>query len=199
MNTVFFDLETGGIDPSKHPIIQIAAIAVGSDLVERNHFEVKVAFDPAECDPEALKHNCYNEAVWKEKSVNPSDAIARFSAFLKEHADVRMVSGRTGKPYFVAQLIGHNAASFDGPFIQAFYRQYDAFLPASYRVMCTLQRAIWYFHERPDIKQPTDFKLATLCQYFGIELVNAHDALADIRATVALYRKLAETAVAAAA
>lgn len=32
--------------------------------------------------------------------------------------------------------------------------------------------------------------LANMCKYFGIELVNAHDALADCVATAALYREI---------
>ena len=65
-------------------------------------------------------------------------------------------------------------------------------MPASYRVFCTLQRAMWLFHECKELTPPVDFKLGTLCQYFGVPLraEDAHDALADVRATVALYREM---------
>lgn len=190
MRLVFFDLETGGLDWNRHPIIQIAAIAVDEQLNELGTFEAKVDFDLAAADADALAKNSYDREAWNRESLGASEACARFSGFLKRFADVRMVSQRTGNPYNVAQLVGHNAASFDSPFLQAFFQKQGAFLPASYRVMCTLQRAIWYFHERPDIVPPTEFKLGTLCDALGIVLENAHDALADVRATVALYRCL---------
>ena len=31
---VFFDLETAGLNPDKHPIIQIAAVAIDAELNE---------------------------------------------------------------------------------------------------------------------------------------------------------------------
>lgn len=37
---------------------------------------------------------------------------------------------------------------------------------------------------------PEDFKLGTVCRHLGVELTDAHDALADCRATVALCRAL---------
>src|SRR5207237_10194640 len=65
-------------------------------------------------------------------------------------------------------------------------------LPARYQVLCTLQRAMWYFHEHQDEPLPADFKLATLCQYFGVTLhaASAHEALADVSATVALCQAI---------
>ena len=67
------------------------------------------------------------------------------------------------------------------------------FLPAAYSVLCTLQRSLWYFQENPHAERPANLKLGTLAQHFGIELDNAHDALADVRATVKLYKALTLT------
>lgn len=189
MRSVFFDLETGGRDPSRHPITQIAAVAVDKDLNEFESFECKIRFDESEADPEALRLNHYDPEVWAEKGLAPRMAADRFARFLKKYADVEMTS-KAGKPYSVAQLIGYNAATFDGPFLQSFYGGLQVFLPASYRVMCLLQRVLWGFHEDPRKKPPKDFKLGTVCKYFEIPLEGAHDALADVRATVNLSRVL---------
>lgn len=91
----------------------------------------------------------------------------------------------------VAQLVAHNA-EFDGTFLREWFERLGLFLPASYRVFCTLHRAMWLFHENRSLTQPSDFKLGTLCSYFGISLPlqEAHDALADVRATVELYRRM---------
>jgi DNA polymerase III epsilon subunit-like protein len=190
MRLVFIDCETTGKDPTLHTIIQVAAIAVDADLSELGTFEAKIEFDPADADPEALAKNSYDAKIWQQEAMRPTKATALLSSFLKRYADVQMISQRTGNPYSVAQIVGHNAATFDGPFLQAFYKRHDAFLPASYRVLCTVQRALWYFQERKHLPPP-DFKLKTLCDCFGIPLDDAHDALADVRANVALYRALA--------
>lgn len=91
----------------------------------------------------------------------------------------------------VAQLVAHNA-EFDGAFLRKWFERLRLFLPASYRVFCTLHRAMWLFHEDRLLTPPNDFKLGTLCQYFGVALraSQAHDALADVRATVELYRRI---------
>jgi DNA polymerase III epsilon subunit-like protein len=53
---------------------------------------------------------------------------------------------------------------------------------------------MWYFHEHQERPLPSDFKLATLCQYFGVAFhaASAHEALADVSATVSLYRALVQ-------
>lgn len=189
MRLVFFDLETGGLDPARHPVIQIAAIAVDERLRELDTLEVKVDFDLASADPQALEKNSYNRVVWDKESRPALHVCGEFSRFLKRYADVEMTS-KAGKPYYVAQLIGHNSDSFDGPFLQAWYRKLDQFMPAAFRTLCTYQRALHYFHERDGLPKPENFRLEGLCKYFGAPLSNAHDAMADCRATLGLYRAL---------
>lgn len=189
MRLVFFDLETGGLNPEEHPIIQIAAIAVDEQLRTLKEIEIKVAFDLASAEPEALAHNSYNADTWKAEAYHELAAEAAFSKFLRDFADVEMTS-KAGNKYHVAQLIGHNGDSFDGPFLQAWYRKLRKFLPAAFRTLCTYQKALHHFHDRPHLPKPENFKLEGLCKYFGITLTGAHDALADVRATVEVYRAL---------
>ena len=56
----------------------------------------------------------------------------------------------------------------------------------------TLQRALWYFQENPEVAQPENHQLSTLAAYFGVEVGKAHDALDDCKATVGIYRALLE-------
>jgi DNA polymerase III epsilon subunit-like protein len=53
---------------------------------------------------------------------------------------------------------------------------------------------MWFFHEHRDEPPPADFKLATLCHHFGVTFhaASAHEALADVSATVSLYRALVQ-------
>lgn len=108
----------------------------------------------------------------------------------------------------MARLCGHNASRFDSDFLVSWWKRTGGgFLPAAcYETLDTLQLARWLSLLAP--VAPLDHKLGTLCQWLGIELVKAHDALADVRATAELARRLvallsppqiAEAAAAAAA
>ena len=184
---VYFDLETGGVADT-HPDIQLAAVAIEEDTwSEVGAFEEKIAFDVKEADPEALQLNHYSPEAWA-KAEQISQVAFRFSHFLERFRSLAMISKRTGRPYSVAKLVGHNAASFDGPRLRRIYEKLNRFLPADPRVRCTCQRALWWFDERRIA--PVDFKLSTLCQYFGIPVHETHDALADVRLTVQLAKAL---------
>jgi len=190
MTTIYFDFETGGVLP-EHPNIQLAAIAVddatGGELAA---FEQKIQFDPKQCATEALALNGWQEEAWKDALPVPAVA-AKFDSFLAPHKCVRMVSKRTGSPYNVAKGAGYNALTFDWPRLKALFG--TRFLPMSYRVRDVLQRAVFYFDEHPDLRCPDDYKLSTICEYFGIKTEGAHDALVDVRLTAALYWKLKES------
>ena len=188
---MFYDLETAGLDPEQHPIIQIAAIAVDSALCELESFEAKIRFEESEADPRSLSANRYSKEIWKREGVEAAIVAERFGRFLRRHATFDMLS-KDGKPYQVAQLVAHNGERFDGPFIHAWYRKLGLFCPARYMVLCTKQRALWLFGEDKSLTPPTDFKLSTLCEYFGVRLreEDAHNAFYDVRATVELYRAM---------
>jgi len=120
----------------------------------------------------------------------PAEVARSFAGFLRRHATVPMIDSE-GNGYELAQLVAHNAG-FDSEFLQAFYEQAGVFLPARYQVLCTLQRALWYFQEHADEPRPKDMKLCTLCHRFGVEFhaASAHEALADVSATLELYKAL---------
>lgn len=181
---VFFDLETGGTEP-KHPDIQLAAVAV-RDWKEVASFERKIKFDPAVCDPEALRINHYTPEAW-EKAL-PAETVAReFKAFLQDHADTRLIS-KVGNSYYTARLAGHNVASFDCPRLRTFM---DSGLNGKFWPGCwwypidTYPIAIWYCVMKGIRSQ--DYQLQTLAKLFGIEAQGvAHEALADVRLAVRL-------------
>jgi len=194
---VYFDLETGGVLPT-HPDIQLAAVAVDELTGEElEAFEAKLKFDPATADPAALELNHWDAGVWELQAREPLSVIRTFTSFLNRYRTIHLTS-RAGKPYTVAKLVGHNAASFDGPRLMALYKRHEQFLPADPRVRCTCQRAMWFFDET-GAKKPENLKLATLCRYFGVPLAGAHEALADVRATAALARAIADASRKAAA
>lgn len=187
---IFFDLETAGLDPKRHAIVQMAAIAVDSTLTPLEAFEAKVQFDERRANKNSLRKNHYHPGLWAKEAQHEEQAAKSFAEFLRRHASVPMTSA-SGETYHVSQLVAHNAA-FDGPFLQAWYDRLKTFLPARRQVLCTMQRAIWYFAEHPELVPPRDYKLSTLCQHFGVAFhaAAAHEALADVSATVGLYRAM---------
>lgn len=184
---VFFDTETGGLRPD-HPTIQLAAIAVGPDWAELEAFERKIAFDVSKADPEALALNHFDADAWKG-APSERQVVDEFGAFLKRHSTVELVSQRTGKPYKVARVGGHNIAGFDLERVAAMFKHHGAFFPVDFRTaLDTRYGAIWFF-EGTDV-QPKNFKLTGLAEHFGVPIEGAHDALFDVRLSIALARRL---------
>jgi DNA polymerase III alpha subunit (gram-positive type) len=187
---VFIDLETGGLSPRRNPIIQLAAIAVNSALEPVEAIELKIQFRESQATKQSLRKTHYSSGLWAKDGVPPLEAARRLATFLSCYPRHTAISP-SGAPYSVAQLVAHNAA-FDGPFLQSWYQRLGLFLPARYQLLCTLQRAQWYFAEHPEETPPSSFKLAALCEYFRVPFhaANAHEALGDVTATLLLYRAM---------
>lgn len=188
---VFFDLETGGFDPDKHAIIQIAAIAVDANsLVELETFERKLMFPKSAATEEALKVNSYDPYVWEREAISPDVAVVELTDFLKSHATRQCVSAK-GCPYTTSDGCAHNGAGFDGPFLKAWYARRKQFMPMWPVVLDTHQFALWVYRWREDA--PENYKLGTLAEHLGIQVNgDLHDALTDVRVTIEVCRKLKE-------
>jgi DNA polymerase III epsilon subunit-like protein len=193
----FFDLETGGFKKSQ-PTIQVAAIVVdiardGWPEIER--IEAKVQFDPEICDPRALELNHYDPEVWAREAVPAAQVRQDLEAFFKRHQTLDLIGkskgGKPGRPYKLAKVGGHNVKSFDLPRLIRLWG--DAFPPfCHWRSLDTLQLAAWVFGSGQHPRRPLDHKLPTLCAFFDIEHGQAHEALADVAATIQLAQKLLE-------
>ncbi len=186
---VFVDIELAAVG-RRRAILQIAAIAVSRSLVEQESFEAKIRLDESRFRPMSVRNRHFDLAQWRHEGRSPKAVACDFARFLTRHASA-VVPGADGRPLIVAQLVAHNA-EFDGVFLRDWFERLGLFFPASYRIFCTLHRAMWYFHEDRAMMPPRDFKLGTLCRHFGVPFndYEAHDALTDVRATVELYRRM---------
>lgn len=197
---VFIDIETGGLAWWPHecngkqipmnPIIQVAAIAVdASTLEEIELYEQKVNFMEECCNKEALAINSYSKdsALWQTEGIRPEAAIAELSNFLRDHATVSMPA-RKGGTFKVAQLVGHNSASFDVPYLAAWFKHFGKFFPGSYHCIDTITMATLYKSIHGAGFQ--NLKLETLSKWFAIEDSPTHDALFDVRATIGIYKAM---------
>lgn len=188
IRTVYFDVETGGLEPGRHPIIQFAAVAIDPEWNELEALEFKLQFDLAACEPSALEKNHYSAEAWLGALAAPV-ALRRIADFLKRFADVEKIS-KGGKPYRIARVAAHNAP-LDCDHLGAFFKARNEFLPAAiYEPLDTLSLARWYSAAHPS--PPSNHKLETLCAWLGVPLDNAHDALSDVRATVVVAQILCQ-------
>lgn len=190
MKTVYVDLETDSLREDCQ-VIQLAAVAVDQDYAELAAFERKLFFDIEKAEPEALLINGYSDDVWKREAVNPAQACKEFALFIEPYRQIEIIS-KAGKPYNVARLVAHNAP-FDQPRLFRLFKETGVFLAADIRVRCTLQLALWELDKRQAEKYlPANYRLETLCRYFGIPWEDAHSALSDCRMAVQLAKALQE-------
>lgn len=185
---VFFDLETGGLDEARHPVIQFAGIAVGPGWAELETLELKVQFDPGTAEPEALQVNGWTAEAWLD-AIAPLWAQEMIADFMARHASLTK-QGR--RPYRVAEVAAHNAP-FDASFLVAWFKRSGIFLPAAcFEALDTVDLARWVSRGATIQDRPANHRLGTLCEHYGIPHQDAHDALGDVRATVLLARHLCE-------
>lgn len=187
---VCVDIETAGADPKRHPIIQVAAVAIDGQGEPLEAFETKLRFDTARANVSSLRKSHYHPGVWARESRSPRDAAIVFAQFLRRHGGHAQVSAR-GQQFTVSQLVAHNAA-FDAPFLWQWFDKADVYLPARRLVLCTMQLAMWKAAQSVQTPPPQNFQLATLCRHYHVPFhaSSAHDALGDATATVLLYQAL---------
>jgi DNA polymerase-3 subunit epsilon len=178
----FFDLETTGVNFWQHGIHQISGcIEIDGEIKERFNFKVQPnpaakidlkALEIGNVTPEQLATYPTMQEVYGEIIIMLSHYIDKYS--------------KTDKMY----LCGFNNASFDNPFLRAFFVQnndqyfgswfwsnpIDTFVMATIKLMD--QRA-----------SMPDFKLKTVAKQLGIEVdeTKLHDAEYDIRLTREVY------------
>ena len=189
---IFFDLEVAGVDPKRHPIIQLAAIAVDDGLEILEAFEAKIKFDAKKAKAHSLRKNHYHPGVWANEARDDREVAKEFAEFLRRHATVPALSGR-GQSYHLAQLVAHNAA-FDTPFLTTWFDKLGVYLPARRLVLCTMQLAMWQYAMSGE-RAPANYQLATLCKHLGVPFhaAAAHDALGDVTATVRMFQALMQS------
>ncbi len=172
----FIDVETTGLNPDKHEIIQIGIVLAdqiwnGNKLELKHVEELELKVKPeriSEADPQALRVNGYS----------PSDWIFAYS--LPEA--MKIFQDKTKDCIFVA----HNAC-FDYLFINKAFTVTNIENLMHYYKIDSLSVAYARLGVRQEIEK---YSLSSLCEIFGIKNANAHTALADAHATYELFPKL---------
>lgn len=188
---LYYDLETTGVDPKKHAILQLAAIIEDDGKVQD---EINMAMAPhkgAEITARALEVNGIDP---KKLTARPSP-YAQFSNF-RALLDLT-VDKFDPKDKLV--LAGYNNGNFDDLFLREWFKRWapeSRFnVYGTYFVHHSLdgkEMIAWLNHCGMLHPAPANLKLQTVCDYLHIPLVDAHDASADIKATRQLIMRLLE-------
>lgn len=168
---IFLDLETTGLSPQKHEILEIGAIKVKSeapfDILEE--LEIKVKPEHLEtADPEGLKVAGYSEEGW-QGALSIKEALEKLDQFGKDGV-----------------LVGYNV-TFDWAFLDKAYTSLGRIDPFHYHRLDILSMA--YF--KLAFKTLKDkFSLGTVCQKLAIQREFQHRALYDAKATYLVFKQL---------
>lgn len=191
----YLDLETGGVDKTINPVLQISGIIeIEDDIKETFNYFVR-PFQGQKIDPEALEVTGINEEDIKMFEY-PHDVLSQIKNRMDKYIDFWDKRDKF-------QIIGYNSR-FDEDFFRQFFRncstndkdyQYgngfgSYFWTPSIDVM--QMAAVKLMEKRGELLLP-NFKLKTLCEHFGIVESDWHDAMVDIRATYALYKTLIQS------
>lgn len=169
----FIDIETTGTDPLKHEIVELACLLAkrneDGSYTELETFECKVKPEHIEtADKEALRINGYDESTW-------------LFAHTQQEA-LKLVSEKCDGCVMVAQNV-----SFDYSFLAVAFSKYGVKDPFFYAKLDTIPMAYLRFRKDPDM---TSFTLRSLAEKYGIKNEKAHTAMADIRATFEIFKKI---------
>ncbi len=177
-NLAFIDLETTGLDPKKHEIIELGCLIVkqipnpngrGPNLEVIEELELKIKPKHLEtAEPEALKINGYNEMEWL------------FAVELEQA--MKVLAEKTKDCIMVGQNV-----FFDWSFLKEAFEQTGIENKMHFHRIDLISMAFAKLYHDQSLER---YNLRALAEFFGVENSRAHTALADIKATFEIYKKL---------
>jgi len=165
----FVDLETSGLSPNRHEILEIGVIVYDVEKNTLREFEAKIKPTNIEAaDPKALELNGYNEKEWKH-AISLRDALAQLAEACEG-----------------ASFLAYNV-TFDWSFMEEAYRKTNMADPFHYHRICVMSMA-WFKIPKAKVN---GYSLKTVCAYLGIEPEpKMHRALNGARKAMEVYMKL---------
>jgi len=182
VKTFYYDLETTGLNPEKHAIIQLAHIIdIDGEIVEEGEFLIR-PYEKDLIDDKALK---VNKRTREEIAgfEDPNVAFWQLENKLSEYIDCY---DRSDKFY----PAGYNIEGFDIPFLQEYFRKAEQPYYGSYFNYKPIDpmRILFWLNWMGKIDLP-NIKLETVCNHYGID-IDAHDAVSDTRAARELILRM---------
>jgi DNA polymerase-3 subunit epsilon len=181
--TLYFDVETTGIDSKLHGMIQLACLVdIDGKLEAEKDWFIK-----------PFRGDLINKEAAEVTGISRDDMLTFPEPNIVYREIVELFSGYIGKfdktdKFYPA---GYNVR-FDLEFLSRFFEKNGDKYFGSFCNWKAIDPLLWLYRlDWNGLLSLPDYKLATVCEYFGIELGDsAHDALADIKATRELMRML---------
>ncbi len=172
-NYLFVDLETGGLYPTKHSILQVAAVITDLDFNIQGHFMSYVKPHPElEVTEQAL---AINKLTWENLEKAPPEKTV--AAALHNFANLFAEKGR---------FAGYNC-QFDLEFLSLMWQRHNIDV-VPYHVpwldIYTTAKS-----RLANIGLP-NFKLVSVANHFGLNTDGAHDAIQDLFMTIQIAKYL---------
>lgn len=177
VNFIVCDLETGGLSAAKNPITEVACVVLDYQLNIIKEYESLVKpYGNLVIEKQALEATKMSlDEINKGK--DSKDVVLELIDLFKS-----LKVGKFTKPI----LVGHNFEKFDLKFLVELFKFHnkDIFDYVEEHIEDTMwiSRKKWG-HDNESI----DFKLVTCCNRAGANLIQAHRALPDTRATAQLF------------
>lgn len=175
MNLLFADVETGGLDPEKHSLLQVGMAAYKDGKIV-DTLNIFIKEDTYHVTPEAMKINGLDLAEVKKNGIDKFMAVDLIVKFVEKNFGEE-------KPI----LVGHNV-NFDKNFLQQlfFYTANNIEKFIGHRMIDTMSLLWGLFGANKIPFEACNSKGAF--EYFNIN-VKLHDALEDTLGTVKLYEE----------
>ena len=181
MKILYIDTETTGLDPVKNGILQISGIVeINNEQVEK--FDIKIKpFETDEINPKSLDI-CKISLEDIKGFTSPEEGFKQLLEIFDRHVNRY---DKNDKFVFCA----YNA-DFDIGFLKEFFiKNGDKYFFAYVKYIKDPFQVVKYLAASRLIDAKNN-KLGTICEYFGIEFKNAHDAMADVIAVMELSKRL---------
>lgn len=189
MKIVYFDLETTGVRFWKDGIHQLAGcIEIDGEVVETFDYKVQ-PYHKAEIDDNALAiAGVTREDLLKYEPM--VQVYRKFVAMLGKYVDKYNKADKF-------TLCGYNNASFDNPFLRAWFVQNGDNYFGSWFWSSSIDIMVMaHYHLMNQRHLMTDFKLKTVAMVMGLEVDESklHDGFYDIELTRGIYNKIRKSA-----
>lgn len=184
------DVETTGLIPGRHEIVQLAAVPLAPDLTPSKRFgPFELRIQPVDLHEIDRDYKGLDRKLVQDAMVNGMErwsAVDYFSQWF--YKTLRLAPGKKIVP------LGCNFEAFDYPFLVEFFggiESYQEFFRSDVRDVQRLACGIndladWRSERIPFPK----VNLAYLCSCLGVENMGAHNALYDALASAEVYRRI---------
>ncbi len=186
MKRLFFDLETGGTDPKKSGIHQLAGL-IEIDGVVVEEFDIKLGpMKGKEYSNEALALGGLTISDLNNYP-DPSIGYNQFIGILSKYVNK---FDKKDKMF----LGGWNNAYFDNSFLRQFFEDFgNSYFGSWFWSVALDVQILAQYDLRNERANMPNFKLETVVAKYGLEVEGAfHDGLYDIRATYQIFKHITE-------